>query len=84
MWQWSDVTLVWQVLRLLFSIFVSFLSASLMNSKRSETLNPIAQSLTVAPQIQLEAATLDVLILPFYMDPISTLITWVCTGFVHE
>jgi hypothetical protein len=55
-----------------------------MNSKRSETLNPIAQSLTVAPQIQLEAATLDVLILPFYMDPISTLITWVCTGFVHE
>jgi hypothetical protein len=47
-----------------------------MNSKRSETLNPIAQRLTVAPQIQLEAATLDVLILPFYMDPISTLITW--------
>jgi hypothetical protein len=28
-------------------------------------------------KIQLEAATLDVLILPFYMDPISTLITWV-------
>jgi hypothetical protein len=52
----------------------------LKNSKRSETLNPITQSLAVAPQIQLEAATLDVLILAFYMDPMSTLITWVCMG----